>query len=43
MDKRGIDQDDKAQKEIPQSEEEPMIVEEIDIEDLYVDGICGVY
>jgi mycofactocin precursor len=27
----------------PDSEEEPMILEEIDIEELFIDGICGVY
>jgi mycofactocin precursor len=25
------------------SEEEPKILEEIEIEELFVDGICGVY
>lgn len=27
----------------PQEQEEPEILDEIDVEDLTVDGICGVY
>ena len=35
-------QDDKV-REVDLKEEEPMIIEEFDMEELFVDGICGVY
>lgn len=30
-------------KKINSKDEEPLILEEIDIEEIFVDGICGVY
>ena len=35
-------QDDKV-REVDLKEEDPMIIEEFDMEELFVDGICGVY
>ncbi len=35
-------QDEKV-REDDLKEEEPMIIEEFDLEELFVDGICGVY
>ena len=38
----GTSQDDKV-REFDLKEEEPMIIEEFEIEELFIDGICGVY
>ena len=38
----GTSQDDNV-REVDLKEEEPMIIEEFDMEELFVDGICGVY
>ncbi len=35
--------DDGDLKMLDSKEEEPMILEEIEIEELFIDGICGVY
>jgi mycofactocin precursor len=43
MDKRDERQNDKANRVESEAEEEPLILEEIDIEEIHVDGICGVY
>lgn len=34
---------DGEMKKFDLKEEEPLILEEIDIEEIFVDGICGVY
>lgn len=38
-----VDDDVLAEKPCPGCAEEPAILEEIEVEDLAVDGICGVY
>jgi mycofactocin precursor len=40
---KGLEEEQKVQKEKEFNEESPDILEEIEIEDLTVDGICGVY
>ncbi len=44
MEKRAIERcQDETVKRLDSDEEEPMILEEIEIEELFMDGICGVY
>lgn len=44
MEKEAIDRcQDKSFKRFDAEEEEPKILEEIEIEDFFIDGICGVY
>lgn len=35
--------DDGAMKALDSKGEEPKIIEEIEIEELFIDGLCGVY
>jgi mycofactocin precursor len=43
MEKYAIDRGPEKTMKKSEDEEEPMILEEIEIEDLFIDGICGVY
>jgi mycofactocin precursor len=43
MEKYAIDRGLEKTMKKSEGEEEPMILEEIEIEDLFIDGICGVY
>jgi mycofactocin precursor len=43
MEKSGVDKRQQKTKEKPDGEESPMILEEIEVEELFIDGICGVY
>jgi mycofactocin precursor len=44
MEKKALETHEDENINSPDSEsEEPMILEEIDIEELFIDGICGVY
>lgn len=43
MEKSGMDNRQQKTKEKPDCEKEPMILEEIEVEELFIDGICGVY
>jgi len=41
--KEKVEANEEEKKESAQKTEDPMIIEEIEIEELCVDGICGVY
>lgn len=44
MEKMTLDtRQDSEAKIFPSKDEGPLILEEIDIEEIFVDGICGVY
>jgi len=43
MEKSAMDRRQEKTKEKLDCEEGPMILEEIEVEDLFIDGICGVY
>jgi len=43
MEKSGMDNRQQRAKEKPDGEESPVIPEEIEVEELFIDGICGVY
>jgi mycofactocin precursor len=43
MEKNVIDRGQEKMMKKFESEEVPMILEEIEIEELFIDGICGVY
>jgi len=43
MDKYTLDRGQEIKKKKSDEEEGPMILEEIEIEELFIDGICGVY
>jgi mycofactocin precursor len=43
MEEKGMDRGQEKTTKKFDSEEGPMILEEIEIEDLFIDGICGVY
>jgi mycofactocin precursor len=43
MDKYTLDRGQEKKKKKSDEEEGPMILEEIEIEELFIDGICGVY
>jgi mycofactocin precursor len=42
MEKNAMDRKQETVEQLD-GEEGPMILEEFDIEDLFIDGICGVY
>ncbi len=44
MEKKAIERwQDETVRRLDSEEEEPMILEEIEIEELFIDGLCGVY
>jgi mycofactocin precursor len=43
MEEKGIDRGQEKTMKKFDGEEVPMILEEIEIEELFIDGICGVY
>lgn len=43
MEKNAINREQDKMMKKSECEEGPMILEEIEIEELFIDGICGVY